>query len=131
MLPPHLGGGRGACGGDEEVDAAALELRLRRQDDDLVSGAGRPGVGERVVAVRTKRPRGQSWQIDGEVRPEPDGAVASPPLWKPKRASPAPPGVEPLCLQPFGRAPAELVLEPLLVMPNRVYVLIPSLKELV
>ena len=32
--------------------------------------------------------------------------VASPPLWKPKRASPAAPGVKPLRLQPFGRAPA-------------------------
>jgi len=32
--------------------------------------------------------------------------VASPILWKPKRASPAAPGVKPLRLQPFGRAPA-------------------------
>lgn len=45
------------CRGDEEVDAAALELRVRRHDDELLGGAagragGGPRRGERVVGVR-------------------------------------------------------------------------------
>lgn len=58
LLPAghHLvGDGRGARGGDEEVDAAALELGVGRDDDELLGGApdagGGPRGGERVVGV--------------------------------------------------------------------------------
>jgi hypothetical protein len=36
----HLGGRRGACRRDEEVDVPALELGIGRHDGDLPSAAG-------------------------------------------------------------------------------------------